>query len=184
MKENETKKKRTLTISSKKTPSFSNYSSGSHKKSFVIEKKISRKKNDRAFFNKNTSPHKSSAPFKPSSKPMGDYADKRKIDNRSFEIRKKAEERAKNRFKNPEKAEFSQNKKGGLLKGKTTQKREYKLTLSKVLADDAMEGKGRSLASIRRARVKEKQNQNNEKVKVETKKIIHEVNIPNKILIL
>ena len=44
MKENETKKKRTLTISSNKTHSISNYSSGSGKKSFVVEKKISRKK--------------------------------------------------------------------------------------------------------------------------------------------
>ena len=183
MKENETKKKRTLTISSNKTHSISNYNPGSHKKSFVIEKKISRKKNDRSFFNKNTSINKTSSPFKSPSKPTGHYADKKKLDNRNFEIRKKAEERAKSRFKNPEKNESFPGKKGGLLKGKTSQKREYKLTLSKVLDDDTIEGKGRSLASIRRARIKEKQNQNNEKVKVETKKIIHEVNIPNKITI-
>ena len=70
MKENETKKKRTLTISSNKTHSISNYNPGSHKKSFVIEKKISRKKNDRSFFNKNTSINKTSSSFKSSSKPF------------------------------------------------------------------------------------------------------------------
>tara|TARA_B100000700_G_scaffold280225_1_gene329944 strand:- start:853 stop:3108 length:2256 start_codon:yes stop_codon:yes gene_type:complete len=183
MKENETKKKRTLTISSKKTHSISNYNPGSHKKSFVIEKKISRKRNDRSFFNKNKSPNKTSDQFKPSSKPIGNYADKKRLDNRSFEIRKKAEERAKSRFKNPEKTEFFPSKKGSLSKGKTFSKREYKLTLSKALDDDALEGKGRSLASLRRARIKEKQNLSNDKDKIETKKIIHEVNIPNKVTI-
>ena len=97
MKEKETKKKRTLTISSNKTHSISNYSSGSGKKSFVVEKKISRKKNDRGFFNKNTNPNRSSTTFKPSSKPAGSYTDKIKPGNRNFEIRKKAEERAKKR---------------------------------------------------------------------------------------
>jgi len=178
MKENETKKKRTLTISSKKTHSFSNYNPRSHKKSFVIEKKISRKKNEKNFFNKNINQNKTPSSSKEQSKPSSNFFDKKRPDNRNFEIRKKAEERAKNRFKNPEKIAASPNK-----KSKSFSKREYKLTLSKALDDDALEGKGRSLASIRRARMKEKQNQNIEKEKIETKKIIHEVNIPNKITI-
>ena len=46
-----------------------------------------------------------------------------------------------------------------------------------------MEGKERSLASIKRARLKEKKNQDFDNKTIETKKVIHEVNIPNKITI-
>ena len=41
-------------------------------------------------------------------------------------------------------------------------KREYKLTLSKALDHEAIEGKERSLASVRRARLKEKKNQDSQ----------------------
>ena len=44
-----------------------------------------------------------------------------------------------------------------------------------------MEGRERSLASVRRARLKEKKNQNSDDKKIETKKIIREINIPDKI---
>ena len=46
-----------------------------------------------------------------------------------------------------------------------------------------LEGKERSLASVRRARLKEKKNQDSSDKVVEAKKIIREVNIPNKITI-
>ena len=46
-----------------------------------------------------------------------------------------------------------------------------------------MDGRERSLASVRRARLKEKKSQDSEKAKIETKKIVHEVNIPDKITI-
>ena len=44
------KKKLTLTISSTKPYNVPNYTQGSQKKSVVIEKKISRKRNERRFF--------------------------------------------------------------------------------------------------------------------------------------
>ena len=94
-----------------------------------------------------------------------------------------AEERATKRFKSP-KEDILVQKKGSLGKSKSfSSRREHKLTLSKALDDEAMEGKERSLASVRRARLKEKKNQDSEKTTIETKKIIHEVNIPNKITI-
>ena len=94
-----------------------------------------------------------------------------------------AEERATKRFKNL-KEDSLQQKKSNLGKDKGfTSKREHKLTLSKALDDEALDGKERSLASVRRARLKEKKNQDSEKTKIETKKIVHEVNIPNKITI-
>ena len=46
-----------------------------------------------------------------------------------------------------------------------------------------MEGRERSLASVKRARLKEKKSQDIEIKKLETKKIVHEVNIPDKITI-
>ena len=94
-----------------------------------------------------------------------------------------AEERATKRFKNV-KEDSLQPKKSGLGKEKAfTSKREQKLTLSKALDDEVLDGRERSLASVRRARLKEKKNQDSEKTKIETKKIVHEVNIPDKITI-
>ena len=94
-----------------------------------------------------------------------------------------AEERATKRFKNV-KEDSLQPKKSGLGKEKAfTSKREQKITLSKALDDEILDGRERSLASVRRARLKEKKNQDSEKTKIETKKIVHEVNIPDKITI-
>ena len=94
-----------------------------------------------------------------------------------------AEERATKRFKNP-KEDVLQQKKTGFGKEKGfTSKREAKLTLSKALDDEALDGRERSLASVKRARLKEKKNQETVSKKIEAKKIVHEVNIPNKITI-
>ena len=94
-----------------------------------------------------------------------------------------AEERATKRFKNL-KEDSLQPKKSSLGKDKGfTSKREQKLTLSKALDDEVLDRRERSLASVRRARLKEKKNQDSEKTKIETKKIVHEVNIPDKITI-
>jgi len=94
-----------------------------------------------------------------------------------------AEERATKRFKTI-KEDIIQQKKSNLAKDKSfTSKRENKLTLSKALDDEALDGRERSLASVKRARLKEKKNQDLEKTKIEIKKIVHEVNIPDKISI-
>ena len=103
---------------------------------------------------------------------------------RNFNLRKIAEERATRRFENLKKEDNLQPKKSNLGKDKGfTSKREYKLTLSKALDDEALDGKMRSLASVKRARLKEKKSQDSEKKNIEAKKIVHEVNIPDKITI-
>ena len=184
MEEKKGKKKQTLTISSTKSYSSPNYPKDSQKKSFVIEKKISGKKNDRRFFSRNDNTGKTSSSFKKEQFRSKGISTNNQAVNRNFEIRKKAEERAKKRFKNLDKEETLHAKKTSLGKSKSSvSKREYKLTISKALDDEAMEGKGRSLASVRRARLKEKQSQISETKKTETKKIVHEVNIPDKITI-
>ena len=94
-----------------------------------------------------------------------------------------AEERATKRFKTI-KEDIIQQKKSNLGKEKGfISKRESKLTLSKALDDEALDGRERSLASVKRARLKEKKNQDLEKTKIEIKKVVHEVNIPAKISI-
>jgi len=179
------KKKQTLTVSIKKPIDVSRYSQDKGKTSVVIDKKISKRRSERRFYNRENNVGKPNLRFEDKTKAqkVDDIASKNISANRSFEIRKIAEERATKRFKNlKEESIFS--KKENISKNKNlTPKREYKLTLSKALTDDVMEGKERSLASVRRARLKEKKSQVSDDKKIETKKIVREVNIPDKITI-
>jgi len=171
----EKKKKLTLSVSSKVTHSVPNYVKNRQKTSVLIEKKPPRKWGEKKFkprdrnFNK---PERSDS-FIPNKTQL----------NRNIDIRKMAEERAAKRFKG-QKEDITQPKKSSLGKDKGfASKREQKLTLSKALDSEVLDGKERSLASVRRARLKEKKNQDSEKTKIESKKIVREVNIPNKITI-
>ena len=169
------KKKLTLSVSSKTLHNVPNYVKSRQKISVLIEKKAPRRWGEKKFQSRdnNFSKPKSTANFIP----------KKTRINKNVDIRKMAEERATNRFKNL-KEDSLQPKKSSLVKDKGfTSKREQKLTLSKALEDEVLDGRERSLASVRRARLKEKKNQDSEKAKIETKKIVHEVNIPGKITI-
>ena len=169
-----TKKKLTLSISGKKTHSVPHYESRG-KTSVVIEKKAGRKWGEKKFQPRDNTFNRS--------KPTSNFFPKKSPASKNVDLRKMAEERATKRFKGLNQDKLQQ-KKSSLNKDKSfTSKRESKLTLSKALDDEALEGKGRSLASVRRARLKEKQNLNSEQEKSENKKIVHEVNIPSKITI-
>tara|TARA_B100001123_G_scaffold335268_1_gene378813 strand:+ start:298 stop:2532 length:2235 start_codon:yes stop_codon:yes gene_type:complete len=169
------KKKLTLSISSSKTPNVPNYVRSSGKTSVVIEKKAQRRWSEKKFEPRNNNINKS--------KPSGNFVSRKPSLNKNFDIRKMAEERATKRFKTI-KEDISQQKKGTIGKEKRfISKRENKLTLAKALDDEAFDGRERSLASVKRARLKEKKNQDLEKTKIETKKIVREVNIPDKITI-
>jgi len=181
MVEEKIKKKLTLTISNKKNFTTPSYIPSSNKKSVVIEKKISRTRDARKFYARNDKATKPTSGFQNKTKSNNNFAPRNLTINRNIEIRKIAEERATKRFKNPKEYNLTE-KKGSLGKNKSAiSGREYKLTLSKALTDDVMEGRERSLASVRRARLKEKKNQNSNDKKIETKKIIREINIPDKI---
>ena len=186
MEENKKKKKKlTLTVTSKKPLNISQISRGSQKTSVVIEKKVSRSRFDRKPYGSNQNINKSTSQHFDKSKQQtgGKFPSKNIPINKNFEIRKIAEEKATKRFKSL-KEEDLEIKKGNLGKNKaSSSKREYKLTISKALDHEAMEGKERSLASVRRARLKEKKNQDIGDKKIESKKIIREVNIPDKITI-
>ena len=173
--EEKKKKKLTLGFSSKTSHNVPNYVKSSKKTSVLIEKKAPRRWGGKKFQSRdnNISKRESTDSFVP----------KKTSINKNIDIRKMAEERATKRFKNV-KEDSLQPKKSGLGKEKGfTSKREQKLTLSKALDDEILDGRERSLASVRRARLKEKKNQDSEKTKIETKKIVHEVNIPDKITI-
>ena len=174
MEEKKKKKKLTLSVSSKKTHNFSNYGQSRGKTSVVIEKKTSRRWGERKFQTKDTfNKPKDTTNFSPQKKSV----------DKNFDIRKMAEERATRRFKNL-KEDITQPKRSSLGKEKGfSSKREYKLTLSKALDEEALDGRERSLSSVKRARLKAKKNQDSIKTTIETKKIIHEVNIPDKISI-
>ena len=169
------KKKLTLSVSSKTLHNVPNYVKSRQKTSVLIEKKAPRRWGEKKFQSRDNNFSKP--------KSTGNIFPKKTRINKNVDIRKMAEERATNRFKNL-KEDSLQPKKSSLGKDKGfTSKREQKLTLSKALDDEVLDGRERSLASVRRARLKEKKNQDSEKAKIETKKIVHEVNIPGKITI-
>ena len=170
------KKKLTLSVSSKPSHSISNYAQSRGKTSVVIEKKTSRRWGEKKFQTRDSNfiKPKTNDNFSPKKTPLG----------KNFDIRKMAEERATRRFKNLKENVVEQKKSTSGKERGFVSKRENKLTLSRALNEENFEGKEkRSLASVRRARLKEKKNQVSEKTKIEVKKIVHEVNIPDKISI-
>jgi len=169
------KKKLTLSIASKKPHSAPHYAQSKGKTSVVIEKKAPRRWGEKKFHTRDNNFNKPRS--------TGNFAPKKTTINKNFDIRKIAEERATKRFRNL-KEDSLQQKKSSLGKEKIfASKREYKLTLSKALDDEALDGRERSLSSVKRARLKAKKSQDSEKTNLETKKIVHEVNIPDKITI-
>ena len=154
------KKKLTLTASPKRPVNVPLYIQDRKKTSVIVEKRVPKNRNEKKFYNRNDNLKKSTS--RPQSKPkiFKDSNIQKASPNRSFEIRKIAEERATRRFKNSE-AEKFQPKKSGPSKGKNIfSKREYKLTISKALDDEGMDQRERSLASVRRSRLKEKKIKN------------------------
>ncbi len=156
-------KKKTLTISSnlkKKIDTTSITTSG--KKSFSVEKK---------------KPFKSTKSFnKVSSAPNNNAHNEAKKKN--F-VRKFVEQQATKDFIKKD------NKPAGKSKLKLkgpVDKRDFKLTVSRALNVEEIEIKQRSLASVKRARLKEKKKPEGEEKK-EFKKVIREVKIPEQITI-
>jgi len=174
MEEKKKKKKLTLTVSTKKTHSVPHYTQSRGKTSVIIEKKPPRRWNEKKFQQKDNLKE---------TKSTSDFAHKKPNIDKNFNIRKMAEERATKRFKNLTEDNI-QHKKNTLGKEKTfASKRQNKLTLSKALDDATFDGRERSLSSVKRARLKAKKNQDSVTKNIEVKKVVHEVNIPEKITI-
>ena len=160
----EKNKKRTLTISSnlKKKIDFKSVTNQGKKSFSVNKKKFSRNERDfsKKFLNNKQNQEKNKKNF-----------------NRKF-IEQQA---TKNFIKKDEK---TQNKSKLKLKN-PVDKRDFKLTVSRALNVEEIEIKQRSLASVKRARLKEKKSSPEPIIeeKKEFKKVIREVQIPDKITI-
>ena len=156
-------KKKTLTISSslKKRIDTTSISSGG-KKSFSVEKK-------KPFRPNNQSSRFGSAPNININNDI-----KKKNFARKFVEQQATKEFIKKDNKPPGKSKLK-------LKG-PIDKRDFKLTVSRALNVEEIEIKQRSLASVKRARLKEKKKPDSEEKK-EFKKVIREVKIPEQISI-
>ncbi len=156
-------KKKTLTISSNLKKKIDTTSiSSSSKKSFSVEKK---------------KPYRANKPFnKAPSTPNTNFNPDTKKKNFA---RKFIEQQATKDFIKKD------NKPAGKSKLKLkgpVDKRDFKLTVSRALNVEEIEIKQRSLASVKRARLKEKKKPDSEEKK-EFKKVIREVKIPEQITI-
>ncbi len=172
------KKKTKLTISgsSKKTMSNIEIAKTHGKNSVLIQKKTNRYANKSNFGNKN---QKSNFLNKTSTFPKKPAFSKPSINvPNDFEKRKLAEQRATKRLKGESPSKSKEGKAG-------TKRRELKLTVSRALNSEDIETKGRSLASLRRA--KQKENRDLKLKKDESKEplkpVKRDVNIPEVITI-
>ena len=166
MKKEDKSKKKTLTISSSFSKRFnpSNYGKTA-KKSYIIDKKKSSK-----------------APFRTNKNWTNQASPKDKSNNRNFN-RKYVEQQATKRFIRSDQPDKDKIKTKSSTKSKDhQQKRQSKLTISTAMNVEEFEIKQRSLASVKRARLKEKKS-NKEDEKKEFKKVIREVKIPKQITI-
>jgi len=166
------KKKLKLTISgsSKKTINNIEIAKSQGKNSVIIEKKTDRF-GSKSSFSKNNNQ-------RTSFKSRSGFVSKTPVFSKpslsnDFEKRKLAEQRATKRLK----GETTQ-------KGKSSPKRrELKLTISRALNEEGMEFKGRSLASLKRAKQKEIKESKKEEILDNLKPIKRDVKIPEVITI-
>ena len=139
------------------------------KNSVVIKKKTS-KFSPRGNFSKPTSVRS-----KPATSPTGSLAPKSKPSSpitNDYERRKLAEQRATRRLK----GDSGDKGKSG------TKKRELKLTVSRALSDE-IEARSRSMASLKRAKLKENRELTKEEIQENLKPIKRDVNIPEAITV-
>jgi len=164
------KKKLTLKNFSGGAAAISSYAKGSGNKSVLVEKK----KNRSVDASYNAEKAKASVASQDAVK----VKDLTKED--SAKAQKTAQEWARKKIQ--EELEIDNSKK--LIKKTHGKKREYKLTLSKALADADEDEKQRSAASFKRAREKEKKSvQDGDDASVEAKKVSREISVPNLITI-
>tara|TARA_B100000579_G_scaffold65550_1_gene48759 strand:- start:289 stop:2496 length:2208 start_codon:yes stop_codon:yes gene_type:complete len=167
------KKKLKLTISgsSKKTINNIEFAKSHSKNSVIIENKKS-KFGTKSFFSKNTNQKNNFNRSKNNFVKPEPVFPKPSTTN-DFEKRKLAEQRATKRLK----GETSQKGKIG------SKRRELKLTVSRALSDEGIGLKGRSLASLKRARQKENKELNKNLKQEDLKPVKRDVNIPEVITI-
>ena len=161
-------KKKTLTISSSFTKGPASFTRNKiEKKSFVPQKKKSFKPN---FKSGKTWPSQQLSKGKPNNRNLNRRFAEQEATKRFIGSDKKILDRDKAREKTPAKNKDFQTR------------RQSKLTISRAMNVEEFEIKQRSLASVKRARLREKQDEKSD-TKKEFKKVIREVKIPEQITI-
>ena len=120
------------------------------KNSVIIEKQSGKFLNKSSSFKSSFNKPKSTSSFNRGALTKPGFASKIPQTVSDFERRKLAEQRATKRLKEENESKNKKNLKSG------TKKRELKLTVSRALNVEEIEIKQRSLASVKRARLKEK----------------------------
>ncbi len=169
------KKKLKLSISgsSKKTINNIEKAKFKSKNSVIIERPSAR--HQQKNFSRNFNNKSSLKPTFTSQKPP--FLKKPNLSTSSdFEKRKLAEQRATKRLKGETITKDSKSK-------LSPRRRELKLTISRALSDEESFSRGRSLASLKRAKLKENRELNKEDAKDNLKPIKREINIPEVITI-
>ena len=169
------KKKLKLSITGKSKKTIDNIElAKSHGKNSVIIEKKNTKFGSKPSFNKTNFNRTSFNKSKPNVSFKESTFTKPSFTN-DFEKRKLAEQRATKRLKG-ENVQKGKNKIG-------QQKRELKLTVSRALSDEDIGFKGRSLASLKRAKQKENKELNKNEKAEDLKPVKRDINIPEVITI-
>ena len=172
----EKKTKLSISGSPKKTFKSIEIAKAQGKNSRVIEKKQIKSSNRAGFIGSGINKLKNSSSFNRGSTVKSTFNPKLSRAANDFEKRKLAEQRATKRLKGDNESKERKNIKTG------TQKRELKLTVSRALSDE-IEARERSLASVKRARLKENKNLSKQEVQENLKPVKRDINIPEAITV-
>ena len=172
----EKKTKLTISGSAKKSIKNIEIAKTQSKNAVVIEKQTGKFPNRGGSFRPNPGKPKPTSSFSRGTGIKPSFAPKSPPITNDFERRKLAEQRATKRLKGDGDGKDKKTLKSG------TKKRELKLTVSRALSDE-IEARSRSMASLKRAKLKENRVLTKEEIQENLKPIKREINIPEAITV-
>ena len=172
----EKKTKLTISGSAKKSIKNIEIAKTQSKNAVVIEKQTGKFPNRGGSFRPNPGKPKPTSSFNRGTGIKPSFAPKSPPITNDFERRKLAEQRATKRLKGDGDGKDKKTLKSG------TKKRELKLTVSRALSDE-IEARERSLASVKRARLKENKNLSKDQNQESLKPVKRDINIPEAITV-
>ena len=172
----EKKTKLTISGSAKKSIKNIEIAKTQSKNAVVIEKQTGKFPNRGGSFRPNPGKPKPTSSFSRGTGIKPSFVPKSPPITNDFERRKLAEQRATKRLKGDGDGKDKKTLKSG------TKKRELKLTVSRALSDE-IEARERSLASVKRARLKENKNLSKDQNQESLKPVKRDINIPEAITV-
>ncbi len=172
----EKKTKLTISGSAKKSIKNIEIAKTQSKNAVVIEKQTGKFPNRGGSFRPSPGRPKPTSSFNRGTGIKPSFAPKSPPITNDFERRKLAEQRATKRLKGDNDGKDKKTLKSG------TKKRELKLTVSRALSDE-IEARERSLASVKRARLKENKNLSKDQNQESLKPVKRDINIPEAITV-